>query len=130
MCCYSIEADDHSREVLNCFELVKRLFAIIITLKIVLIFFKQYFLLWKIPVCMHPGFSVIYRGAISPIISEDPMMTKFRLDLSDTNCRLDRPTEVTMPKLTSTIPPYTGSGSRVRIAPNFPLYCIKLRNFH
>lgn len=75
----------------------------------------------NIPVFIQPGLAVIYLGAIRPTSNEVPMITRFLLDFRDTNCRLDSPTDVTIPKLTNTMPPRTGSGSRVKMAPNFPI---------
>ena len=63
---------------------------------------------------------MIYRGAIRPINKEQPMITRFLLERSDTNCRLDRPTAVTILKLTNIAPPSTGSGIMVSTAPNLP----------
>ena len=47
-------------------------------------------------------------------------MLRLRPDERSTKERVERPTAVTMPKLTSTMPPSTGSGSMVSRAPNFP----------
>ena len=69
---------------------------------------------------MLPGFAARYLGAIRPINSDEPIIQRFLPDDKETNWRFDSPTDVTIPKLTSTIPPRTGSGIRVRIAPNLP----------
>ena len=69
---------------------------------------------------MTSGLALRYFGIIRPINNEDPMIIKFLLDLRHTNCRLDKPTAVTIPKLMRIIPPNTGSGKSIRTAPNFP----------
>ena len=69
---------------------------------------------------MAPGLLDRYCGIIRPTKKEQPMMLRLRPDERSTKEREERPTAVTMPKLTSTMPPSTGSGSMVSRAPNFP----------
>lgn len=73
-----------------------------------------------VPVLMTSGSAFRYFGNIKPINIEVPMISRFLLDLSETNCRLDSPTDVTIPKLMRIMPPRTGLGKRVNTAPNFP----------
>ena len=69
---------------------------------------------------MQPGFAAKYLGIIKPMSIDDPIIQRFLPEVNETNWRLDNPTEVTIPKLTRTIPPRTGSGIRVKRAPNLP----------
>uniref|UniRef100_A0A0B6ZT84 Uncharacterized protein n=1 Tax=Arion vulgaris TaxID=1028688 RepID=A0A0B6ZT84_9EUPU len=74
----------------------------------------------ELPVFMAPWCFSKNCGIINPTNNDVPMMVIFRDDDRSTKCKVERPTDVTIPKLTRTIPPRTGSGMVVRNAPILP----------